>query len=83
MVIRLYLLVVFESDIFHEKFKNLREIKKSQYKPNNWVICGYFFIVFFDFMCKGKRLTDFRYSFSQIKIQKSNKIALDYSLKKD
>ena len=76
-------MVVFESNIFHEKFKNLRAIKKPQYKPNNLLICGYFFIVFFDFMCKGKRLTDFRYSFSQINIQKNNKIVLNYSLKKD
>ena len=41
-------------------------------------ICGYFFILFIDFMFKGKTLTDFTNLFSSHDFKKSDKMVLNY-----
>ena len=41
-------------------------------------MCGYFCILFIDFMFKGKNLGDFTNSFSPYDLKKNDKIILSY-----
>ena len=52
--------------------------KMFRVQSNNSIMCGYFCIVFIDFMLAGKKLTNFRSLFSPYDFEKNGSIILGY-----
>ena len=65
-----------------KKLKNLLETKAKakilHVQANDSVMCGYFCIVFTDFMLAGKKLTDYTNLFSPHDFKKNDHIILSY-----
>ena len=63
-----------------KKFARNKNIKANIFcvKPNNSVMCGYFFIGFIDFMPTGENLIDFTNMFSPYDFEKHVDIILNY-----
>ena len=47
-------------------------------KENDSIMCGYFCIIFINFMLAGKKLTDFKNLFSPHDVKKNDDIILSY-----
>ena len=62
------------------KFIGHRDIKTNIFRiqTDNSIICGYFCILFIDFMFAGKNLIDFTNLFSPYDFLKNDKIILSY-----
>ena len=62
------------------KFIGHRDIKTNIFRiqSDNSIICGYFCILFIDFMFAGKNLIDFTNLFSPYDFLKNDKIILSY-----
>ena len=65
-----------------KKFINNKSIIASIFRLQTYdsVMCGYFCIVFIDFMLKGNNLTDFTNLFSLNNFKKNDDIILNYFL---
>ena len=63
-----------------KEFIRNKNIKANIFRvqANNSVMCGYFCIVFIDFMVAGKKLTDYTTLFSPDNFDKNDQIILSY-----
>ena len=63
-----------------KEFIDNRKIKANIYrvKANDSIICGYFCIVFIDFIFAGKKLTDYTNLFSPDNFHKNDQIIFSY-----
>ena len=63
-----------------KEFIGNKNIKANifQIQENNSIMCGYFWIGFFDFMSAGKKLTDDTNMFSPYDFKKNDNIILSY-----
>ena len=65
---------------FIQEFPGNKNIKTNIFRvqEDNSIMCGYFCIVFIDFMLAGKKLTDYTNLFSPYDFKKNDNIILSY-----
>ena len=65
---------------FIKEFPGNINIKTNTFRvqEDNSIMCGYFYIVFIDFIVAGKKMTDYTHFFSPHDLKKNNNIILSY-----
>ena len=73
-------MIALELDIFQTELRGNKNITTYIYRiqANNSIMCGYFCIVFIDFMLNGRSLLDYANLFSRNDYEKNDKIILEH-----
>ena len=78
--IQLYTLILLELNIFHKNKIRDKSITHNIFRiqDNESIMCGFYYIVFIEYILAGKTLLDFTNLFSPIDYKKNNKIIYKY-----